>query len=243
MRSLMVVAALLVAAPAFAADLAAVPVRSITTSGQAERKIAPDQAHVNVNVSALNVKLDAAKAEHDKKLRDVMAIAKKAGIDEAQMKTLNASVQPQYSYDNNKRSFRGYQVQTALDITVKNIDTVGELIEKLTGAGLENGANAEWGNLINVSYTIGNPDKIRDDMLVDAIKNARAKAESMAAAAGGSVGSVIQINEGSAPQFNFPVPMMARAMVASAPMMEKSVAPPVGEQDVNANVTVIFELK
>ena len=51
-----------------------VPVRSITASGSAERKIAPDEAHVSVNIGATNLKLEAAKAEHDKKLRDVMDI-------------------------------------------------------------------------------------------------------------------------------------------------------------------------
>jgi uncharacterized protein YggE len=234
---------LLVGKPAFAADLA--PVRSITVSGMAERKVAPDEGHVNVSISATNAKLEIAKAEHDRKLREVMAIAKKEGIDDAQMKTQHSAVQPQYTYENNKRQFKGYQVQTALDITVKKVDAVGDLVEKLTTAGLEKGAGVEWGNLINVSYTIANPDKIRSDMLIEAIKDARSKADNMASAVGGSVGNALQVNEGGSPQFHFPtpMPMMARGMVASDGAMEKSVSPPVGEQQVNASVTVTFELK
>lgn len=220
------------------------PVHSISVSGMAERKVIPDEAHVNVNIGATAAKVEPAKAEHDRKLRLVMDIAKKAGIDEAQMKTQNSSIQPQYSYENNKQVFKGYRVQTALDITVKKTEIIGDLMEKLSGAGLESANSQEWGNLLSVSYGVSNPDKIRDEMLADAIRNARAKADNMAAAAGGSVGGVIQINEGSAPSFNFPMPMLARGMkaeamgVAAAPM-----APPVGEQAVNANVNVIFELK
>ncbi len=221
-------------------------VRSITASGTAERKIAPDEAHVQVNFGATNLKLETAKAEHDKKLRDVMVIAEKAGIDKAQMKTLSSSTQPHYSWENNKQNFKGYRVQTMIDITVKKIDAVGELIEKLSIAGLETGGTQEWGNLLSVNYTISEPEKIRDEMLADAIKNARKKAENMASAAGASIGNVIQINEGGAPQFNFPQPMlMARggvmAMDAQAAKMES--APPVGEQSVNANVNVVFELR
>ena len=226
----------------FAAE--AVAIRSITVSGMAERKVAPDEARVNITIAATNMKLETAKADHDKKLRTVMAIAKKAGIDDAQMKTQNSSVQPQYTYENNKRNFKGYVVQTNLEITVKKIDAVGGLLEKLASAGLESGDTQEWGNLINVNYQLANPDKIRDEMLTDAIRNARAKAEKMVVAANASIGAVIQINEGGAPQFNFPsrpMPMMAMAKSMSAD--EAAPAPPVGEQQVNANVTVIFELK
>ncbi len=229
------------AGPALAADLATAPVRSITASGVAERKVAPDEAHVHVTVEAMHPKLDAAKLEHDKKLRDVMGIAKNAGIAEAQLRTENSAVQPQYTYENSRQVFKGYSVVTNLDITVKHIDAVGGLLEKLSNAGLENGDAQQWGNLINVTYTIADPDKLRDEMLAEAIKNARAKAENMAAAADAHLGSVIQINEGGSPQFNFPVPMMARAKLAMA--AAEPVAPPVGEQQVNANVTVIFELK
>lgn len=245
MRILVLLICTVFATSVFAAERFETPVRSVTASGLAERKVAPDEAHVNVTIASTNLKLDAAKAEHDKKLRDVMSIAKKAGIDEAQMKTENSSIQPQYTYENNKRNFKGYMVNTMLDITVKKMENVGGLIEKLSGAGLENGNGQEWGNLMNVSYRLSNPDKIRDEMLAEAIKNARAKAENMASAAGASIGNVIQINEGGTPQFNFPiapVPMMARAMKADAAGFAES-APPVGEQSVSANVNVIFELK
>jgi uncharacterized protein YggE len=228
---------------AHAADGA--PVRSITTTGVAERKVVPDEAHVNVNIGASNKVLATAKAENDKKIAEVMAIAKKIGIDDAQIRTDNASIQPQYSWENNKQTFKGYRAQTSLDITVKKTELLGDLVDKLSNAGLEAGNGQEWGNLLNVNYAISNPDKIRDEMLVDAIKNARSKATNMAAAAGGSVGNVIQINEGAAPSFNFarPMPMMmARAEMSSADGVA-AMAPPAGEQTVNANVTVIFELK
>jgi uncharacterized protein YggE len=241
----MLLLSLLVANSARAAS-EMMPVRSITASGIAERKVAPDEAHVSVTVGATHMKLEVAKAEHDKKLRDVMAIAKKAGIDDAQMKTLNSSTQPQYTWENNKQNFKGYRVATTLDLTVKKIDAVGGLLEKLSAAGLESGNTPEWGNLINVSYSVANPDKVRDEMLAEAIKNARKKAENMASAAGASIGNVIQITEGGAPQFDFPVPMMAHrkgAILEMAAADSMETAPPAGEQVVNANVTVVFELK
>lgn len=243
---MMLLLTLVVAKPARAEDTANLThVRSVTASGTAERKVALDEAHVSVTIGATSMKLAEAKAAHDRKLRDVVAIAKKEEINEAQIKTQSSSTQPQYTWENNKQNFKGYRVATTLGITVKEIGAVGALLEKLSAAGLEQDNKPEWGQLISVSYSISNPDKIRDEMLADAIKNARAKAENMAAAAGASLGNVLQINESGTPQFApIPMPMMARAMVASdGAMAEKSVAPPVGEQSLNANVTVTFELK
>jgi uncharacterized protein YggE len=218
-------------------------VRSVSVSGVAERKVVPDQANVVVTVAATNAKLETAKAEHDKKLRDVMAIAKKVGIEEKHMKTQHSSTQPRYTWENNKQNFKGYQVQTNLEITVKKMESVGGLLEKLSAANLEQGMGQEWGSLIHVAYAISEPEKVRDEMLAEAIKNARKKAENMASAAGASIGSVIQISEGGAPQFHFPVPMMARGVVDTVGSAAMETAPPAGEQAVNANVTVMFELK
>lgn len=222
------------------------PVRSITVTGQTERKVVPDEAHVNVNVNAVNMKMETAKSEHDQKLRKVIDIAKKAGIDEAQIKTRSANVQPRYSYENSSRVFKGYQVTTSLDITVKKISSVGEVLEKLMGAGLESKADTEWMGLANVSYTISNPNKLRDEMTTEAIKNAREKAERMASAAGASLGVVYQVSEGNVPQFNYPRPMPMMAMAArgaQAEMASDAMSPPPGEQEVSTTVTVMYELK
>lgn len=239
----LIIAPLLIASSAFAAEM---PIRNITVSGMAERKVVPDEAHITITVSATNLKLETAKAEHDKKLRDVMDIAAKEDIAHAQMKTTNSSVQPVYTWENSKQLFKGYRATSTLDITVKKTDSVGDLVSKFTSAKLESDDAQGWGQFLNVSYAVAEPDKIRDEMLAEAIRNARMKAEKMASAADASVGKVIQINEGSMPSFDFPrpMPMMARAMVGAADgAAEKSIAPPAGEQQLNANVTVMFELK
>lgn len=223
-----------------AAELEAL--RSITVSGQAERQVVPDEAHVQVNLNALEPKLADAKTAHDKKLKQLLAIVSKAGIDEKKVKTLYATSEPQYDYTNSQRVFKGYRVQTQLYIAVNPTDKLAGLMDTITEAGFERGASTEWGNLLSVSYQVSNPDKLRDELLADAIVNARAKAENMANAAGVGVGAVMQINETGAPSFNFPraMPMMAmRAALADA----APIAPPAGEQKMQASVTVTFALK
>jgi len=225
-----------------------VAIRSVTVSGLAERKVVPDEAHINVNLNAQDKDMARARTLHQTKLSKLMMLVKDAGINERKVSTQSSSIQPIYTYrndgtGNSKRVFEGYRVQTGLDITVEDTAKLGSLMDKIASAGFEQGANTEWGNLLNVYYTVSNPTKIRDEMLAEAIANAKAKAERMADASGASLGSVYQINENGTPQFR---PVMAAAprammMKADAAMMEA--APPAGEQELQSNVTVTYELK
>lgn len=243
----MLLSATLLASPAMAQELA--PVRSITVNGLAERKVVPDEAHIQVNLNAQDKDMAKARAAHQQKLAKLMDIVKKAGLEEKKVATQSSNIQPVYTYRNaangqSQRVFEGYRVQTSLDITVGDTSKLGALMDQIASAGFEQGANTEWGNLMNVYYTLANPEKTRDEMLVAAIANARAKAERMADAAGADLGDVYQINENGTPQFRpIMAPMMARAESMAAGMAKMDAAPPAGEQELQSNVTVTYELK
>jgi uncharacterized protein YggE len=240
---------LLFATPsAFAEDR---PLRSLTVTGMTQEKFVPDEAHVVVNLNAQDVKLATAKQMHDAKLKKLLAIAQDHTIDDRKIATQSANTQPVYRYETDPRTgegkqiLLGYRVQSNIDITVGETSKVASLMDAITNAGFEQNATQEWGNLLSMYYSFSNPQKIREDMLVAALKNARDKAERMANAAGARIEGVYQITEGNVPVFSPPpVPMMAMAGGASADAsMEKSIAPPAGEQEMNASVTVVFELR
>ena len=274
-------ASVLMAGSSFADDIK-MP-RVITVSGQAERKVVPDEAHVVVNLNSMNLKLATAKADHDAKLKKLLSMAKAQGVAEKKIRAQSSVVEPVYEYkqftlppdkvceENYKKQLAvlekkpaasvviapcppnvesrqvlvGYRVQTSIDITVTDISKVGELMENITNAGFEKGSKNEWGQLLSMYYGLSNADKIRDEILVEAITNARSKAERMVKAAGADIKRVYSINEsGIAMPVPMPMPMMARGMMAEGmAMADKAVAPPAGEQIINANVTVTFELK
>lgn len=236
----------LLACAAHADDLRAI--RSITVSGMEERKVVPDEAHITVNLNAQDKDMAKARASHQQKLSSLMAMVKKAGIDARKVATQSSTIQPVYTYrndgkGNSQRVFEGYRVQSNLDVTVGDTTKLGGLMDAIAGGGFEQGANTEWGNLMSVYYTLSKPDALRDDMLAQAIGNARVKAEKMANAAGADLGAVYQIHENGTPQFQ---PMMqAMAAPRSRMAMDKAeaVALPAGEQNVQSNVTVTYELK
>lgn len=247
---IMLALSMLLAGRAHAADM--VSVRTITVNGMAKRQVVPDEAHLTVNLNSQEVKLADAKVAHDKKLKKLMSIVNDMGIDEKKVRAQNSSIQPIYRYESDKtgkstQRFVGYRVQTMLDITVGDTSKLGKLMDAVSAAGFEQGANTEWGSLTNVYYTLSDPEKIRDDMLTEALANAKEKAEKMASAAGSSIARVYQISESGTPSFDFPRPIMMRTAVPMMAMDKAAgsaeMAPPAGEQEVNASVTVMFELK
>lgn len=230
---------------------------SISVSGHASRKLVPDEAHLRVNLNSMNLKMAEAKSSHDEKLKKLLAITKVEGVEERKVRTESSSVQPIYEWvqqpvtaimpnPQSKQVFKGYRVQTLLDVTVVDTTKVGALMEKITEAGFEQEARTDWGNLLDLQYQVSEPDKKRDELLAEAIASARAKAEQMAKAAGARVVGVQQISEGNVSNYNpQPMPMlaMARAGAMEADAAAAPVAPPSGEQNLEANVSVIFELK
>lgn len=238
---------MLVTTTANAQDI--MPLRTISVTGQAERKIAPDEAHLQVNLNAQEVKLAEAKKAHDAKLNKLIAITRDAGISDNKIRTESSNTQPIYIYENDqktgqsKRIFKGYRVQTNVDVTINDTTKLADIMDKITLAGFEKGANTEWGNLLNLYYTISKPDAIRDEIMIEAISNARSKAQKMATAAGAEIARVHSINESSSPQFiGHPKQLFAMSKSLTTDSVE-AVAPPAGEQQMNAIVTVVYELK
>lgn len=232
-------------AVASAARAELVPVRSITVSGQAERKVVPDEAHIIVTLGATQVKLADAKNLHDTKLRKLYAITDKNSIPSKNLSTQSSSVQPDYRYDNGKQIFKGYRVSTTVDIKLDEVGKLGSIVEQVMASGLEEQNQQEYGQLLSVNYTLSNPDKLRDELLAEAIRNARLKADRMAVAAGAEIARVYQVSEGDVPNYTpRPIPMMMAAKADfAAGAAREAVAPPVGEQEVRSTVTVTFELK
>lgn len=227
--------ALLLALPVVA-NAQEVPVRSITVYGEAKQEISPDMATLNVSVVAKDRDLQKAKQMHDVRMQDLLKIAGEMQIARGDIKTQYASIQPEYDYKENKQVFREYSITTNLEIGVKRMNTVGQLMQKLV--------DAKFDQVGNVRYSIDNDISYRDEVMLEALDNAKAKAQKVAERMGVTLGKPISVAQGyQAPQ---PVPMV-RAMAMESAAMAKDggagVQPPEGMMQVSATVTVSYEMK
>ena len=123
----------------------------------------------------------------------------------------------------------GYRVNNQVQITSRNIDKLGEVLDQLVTLG----ANSMNG----ISFSVSEAEKLRDAARTEAVGNARRRAELYASAAGVKLGQVMVISEDSYNQGPQPYFKAARATMAEAVPIER------GSQDLEARVTVTWALE
>ncbi|MET0535878.1 MAG: SIMPL domain-containing protein [Steroidobacter sp.] len=186
--------------------------RTISVSGQAEIQAEPDRAVLTLGVESRKLKMEEARAEVTKTVEAVMKLTRDLKIEPKYVRTTRINVQPEYNWDNNarERNLIGYFVSRQVEIELRDLDKLGQLLEKSIDLGVNQ---------------LGDPrldsSKRRDlerDALAKAVADAKLNAEAVAKAAGARLGAprTISASSGFVPP---PMPMykatMARAEVAS----------------------------
>lgn len=215
------------------ADTATTPQRIITMSGHGEAKAAPDQAQLSAGVTTEAKTARAALSANTAAMNKVFATLKQAGIPGKAIQTSNFSVSPQYpSYNSSNpqpRQIIGYQVSNTVSVSVDDLSRLGPTLDALVSAG----AN----NVGGVSFSISDPQPLLAKARAAAVKDAQARAETYAKAAGIKLGPIMSINEGGG---NMPQPMF-KTMAMRAEAAPVPVA--AGEETIAADVSISWQIR
>lgn len=205
--------------------------RRISVTGQAQVSAKPDIAMISVGVQSIAKTAADAIAENSATMEGVFSAITAAGIDRKDMQTSQFDVSPVWqdrrSAPNNQPKITGFQVYNLLRIKVRSVDRVGAVIDALATAG----AN----RFNSISFQIENPTPLLDQARMEAVKDARRKAELMATAAGLKLGPVLSISDAQRPQGGKGEMMQMAAMSKAAPIAE-------GEVSLSAQAYVIFAI-
>lgn len=190
----------------------ALPARpEIVTSATGEAELAPDRAIVYVGVQTRGATAAAAARDNAQRQRAVIDAIASTGVARAQISTENFSVAPDTRYDQatGRSTVTGYVVSNVVKVEVNRIDQIPAIIDQALGKGA---------NQINsLDFFSSNSDSARHEALAQAISRARGDAEAMARAAGGSLGSLVELTSaesGPRPVYRMQV---ANAAVAAVP--------------------------
>lgn len=209
--------------------------RSISVSGQGEASGAPDQASVNVGVQTRADTVIEAASENQAIVEKIMSALEQQGIDDKDIQTSNYSIYPEQRSDprgSGEISIVAYRVSNTVNIVVKDIDNVGEVLGAVTNAGA---------NTVNgINFSVQDPSELERQARAAAMNNARERAEDLARLAGVKLGDVLTVSMSSGG--GGPVPMMANARFA---MAESAPAPSVspGELSVSVQVRVTYGIE
>lgn len=213
---------------------AAVGIPTVSVSGHGEVNVAPDTASVNIGVDVIKPTLDEAQQQATAQATAVIEAMKAMGIADEDIQTdyFSVNILRDYSENADPTQITGFEIINQLRVTVRDTDTLGELLDAAVTAG----ANSIYG----VTFYVDDRTAASSEARTEAVANAREKAEELAEAAGMTLGPVVAISEGT-PPIIAPVYGMARG----GGMAQDAAAMPVeaGSTTVAVDVQMTFELQ
>jgi uncharacterized protein len=202
--------------------------------GTGKASAAPDTAVINLGITQEGATVLEAQSNTNEVAQAIVNGLKKQGIEEKNIKTVNYSVNPNYSFERgDSQRITGYTVTQNFEVK-SPIDKANSVIDTATA----NGANLVG----NISFTLEDEklEELRNEARKEAIEKAKSSAEGLASAAGIKLGKIINVNESFNDAQPFPI---ARDMMALASPEED--APPTqitpGETNVEVNVVLTYQ--
>jgi uncharacterized protein len=168
------------------------PVSSIRVTGDAVVTAKPDRALIDVGVLTQEKQSQNAAAQNAKQLDAVMvALHRVLGAD-ADIKTINYALNPDYQYRplGGKSPVSSYTALNVVRVTVDDLDKVGGVIDAATQAG----AN----HVESVRYTVKDQQSLHSQAVREAALKARANADALASALNLRITRIVSVEEGDA---------------------------------------------
>jgi uncharacterized protein len=226
-----VCAALLAAAlPVRAQDAKATPTARIIVIGEGSVTAPPDYARLTSGVTTRAKTAKEASDANAKAMAGLLAALQSAGVESKDVQTSRFFVQPVYTSPgpNMEQRLSGFSVSNQIDVTIRQIGKVGEVLDQMVTAGATDAGNVE--------FLHADPSKTLDGAREAAMADARRKAELYAHAAGLALGSVAFVTEESSSLLFAPKVALRAAMPAAAPPIAS------GEDTLQVRITVGYEI-
>ncbi|MEK7597095.1 MAG: SIMPL domain-containing protein [Patescibacteria group bacterium] len=201
--------------------------------GEGKVEVTPDTAYINAGIT---VDKASSVGEAQKKINEtnnkIIDALRGIGIEKADIKTSNYSINPNYKYENNENRVDGYNGSVTIEIKVRNPQLASQVMETTTTAG----ANQISGS----RFVVDKPELYREEARNAAIKNAKDQAQKIAKDLGIKLGKITNIVESSPDRSVLPIYAKSSAEGlggGGGPIIEQ------GSQTITSVVTLYFEKK
>ena len=199
----------------------------ITVQGTASASVPFQKVNIQASVTTSDFSAENAVAANNSKIQAVVNMLGNFGVGPDDITTSQFSFYPKYRWQNNDSVFDGYAVTHAIQVSIKGIDRVGEVLDLMIEAGVSNIGSVQFG-------TESMP-ALQQQVLKDAVENAKMQAQALADAAGVSLGKAVQIRVQSQPVSYHRATLSASPETDAVPIMP-------GEGQVQARVVVDYAI-
>ena len=201
---------------------------TITVTGSSTITVVPDLATISLGVTTNGTTAAAAMSANSDALAAVMTRLKATGIDDRDMQTSNLSINPNWVTNaaGTASEIHGYIANNMLTVRIKAIGTTGIVLD----AAVSDGANT----LNGLTFGLLDQRPTEDQARKQAVADALARANLLAAASGAKLGPILSIAEadGLQPQ---PYQTFSKSDAAAVPVAA-------GEVGITASVTIVFQI-
>ena len=209
---------------------------TISVSGTGEIWAKPDLALIDFSVVGEKKTVIEAMAENTKKMNSVIEAIKSQGVEEKDLKTTNFSISPRYEwyekseiYPAGKRVLVGYEVNQTLQVKIRDLTKIGNIIQVATEAG----AN-QVGDL---RFMIDKQDELKSQARKEAIEKAKVMAKEIAGQLGVKLVKITNFSENATAPIPYPY-FMERAMSGGAETPQIQT----GENKIEVQVSITYEI-
>lgn len=213
--------------------------RTITVKGTGNVSARPDYIVLSLNIEAISEAYDRAMTEASERIKKLQDAAVLVGYEKSDMKTTSFNVQTRYEnvkdrQGNYKREFAGYACSYHLKLA---FDFDSKQLAKVISVIADCGAQPE----LSIAFTVKNPSRVSEELLISATKNAKTKAEILCKASGDALGQLLNIdyNWGELNVFSktsYDVEDCIQPLMA----MSKCAAPEIEPDNIDVSDTVTF---
>ncbi|MGD9535292.1 MAG: SIMPL domain-containing protein [Candidatus Nitrosocosmicus sp.] len=162
---------------------------TITTTGTAEREVPSDESRISLAVENTNANANTARKNNADKMDEITNVLKQAGLTNDNITTSTFQITPNYDYENN--NYDRIVSYTAINkIELKTLTNAN--ISQFIDLAVNSGAN----RVENIDFVVSKKtlDKINLELLEQAFKSAREKADVLAHAGNFSILGVKDID-------------------------------------------------
>jgi hypothetical protein len=217
---------------------------TITVQGDGQATLPPDVARVSFTVENISATVAEAQAATTKQANAALDFVKKQGVAEKDIKTLSYNISPQYSYPNPCPSgalcpdyyrapkITGYQVSQTVQVTMRDLSAVGELLGGLGTLQVQ--------NVNGPAFALDDSTAGYDAARADAIDKAKMQAALLAKQLGVRLGKIVNFSESSG---GYPYPMYGVGMGIAETKTAPTPNIPTGENTYTASVSITYEIR
>ncbi len=161
---------------------------TITVSGTAGRSLTADQTTIEFTISTLSQRAQAASQEGGRTQQAIEARLRQMAIGDDQLHTRNVSLHEEYDWTEGGRVSLGFRYRHSLHLQVEGTDDAGRVIDAIVGAA--GGAVS----IDSVSFSSSERAAVEREMLLAAMRDARATADAMAAELDKTIVDTVEIS-------------------------------------------------